>query len=632
MPAQPTSRASAPAAVTAPVQPAPAPVQSASAGQSGRATPPAATAEAPSGTAPDQPAQPSRWSRLTDAALDHGGKLPTLTYWRVRLTRWLLTTAITLFGLNRLRSWSSRWLGFIPGPLQGLDDMDRWLQLTDPARLKALRGRRPAGADAAREPVSATTVDVRGSVPGARQGDTALAIRLKTLNEQHRSRPLELRELEQQLGAVETPRLPDFATLSLAQSVLSVEPGQVVSTRLIVASGSHKVERVLLRVIGLPEAWLSLTPYVSLLPGSVGEGEIQINPPRHHSSLAGAHYFAVEGCADDLSEAQPRRILAYGVLLIGPFSEFQGDLRPNQQPGWRDAVYNLVISNNGNHAQEYLLEGRDDDELMAFRFAQARVMVLPGKQRQVRTEVRLGRWHWFGMQRIYLFQLKVSPVDAPTLQPLQAFGRFVQHPLLTLLTIIGLLLLLAICLAPLALRLLAAPVATPTPTLQPTTALPTATPTITPTATLQPTQEPPTPAPPTLEPPTPALPTPVPPTPAPPTPVPPTPAPPTLVPTITPTALADLIAVPGRPINLPVEGPPSMAFLVYFDDRPVGGGSIDQNGRGVIVVTTGIEQQGLHRIVVRERGGTRVLLTRSIYMPAVTPTATLAVPRDLREP
>lgn len=604
-----------------PAQPAPA--------QPARQRPPAGTALS-AGTAdaapeePDEPAQQSRVSRLTDVALDQAGKLPTLVYWRLRLVRWLLTGMITLFGLNKLRSWFSRWLGFIPGPLQGLDNMDRWLQLTDPARLRTLRGDKPAPAAPSEAPAE-TTIDVRGSVPGARQGDTALAIRLKTLNEQYRSQPLDTAALEQQIAGIEMPRPAGFVTLGLSRTLLAVDPGQIVSAQITVCSQSAMVERLHLRVIGLPEAWLTITPSVSLLPRTVGQAELEINPPRHHSSLAGAHFFVIEGCAADPSGAEQRRVLAYGVLLIAPFSEFLSDLRPNQQPGWRDAVYNLVITNNSNHTQEYLLEGRDDDELMSFAFAQARVMVQPGKQRQVRTTVRVGRWHWFGMQRIYLFQLKVSPVDAPLLQPLQVFGRFVQHPLLTLLTIIGLLLLLAVCAAPLALRLLASPTPTPTPTAAPTTALPTATPTLEPTATPEPTLAPPTLAP-ILEP------TPAPPTAAPPTPAPPTAAPPTATPpppTATPASQAPITVRPGQPVRLPVSGPANLPFLIYFDGRVVGGGSLDAYGRGEARLQLGAEDAGVHTVTVRERGTWRLLIEYQITMPPVTPTPVTQIPAVL---
>lgn len=120
---------------------------------------------------------------------------------------------------------------------------------------------------------------------------------------------------------------------------------------------------------------------------------------------------------------------------------------------------------------------------------------------------------------------------------------------------------------------------------------------------------------------------------------------PTASPTLTPTASLSPTAVltptatpvrgepPGKLIRLPVDGPPHTAFLILFDGRVVGGGTLDSDGRGEARLQLGLEDAGEHTILVRERGGGRILARRDVTMRATTPTPPPPVPLELlRQP
>jgi len=94
------------------------------------------------------------------------------------------------------------------------------------------------------------------------------------------------------------------------------------------------------------------------------------------------------------------------------------------------------------------------------------------------------------------------------------------------------------------------------------------------------------------------------------------------VPTATPTAIPNdvLTCFPGQSLVITGDGPPHAAFLVYFGQRVVSGGSVTPNGRFATTLIIGAERAGVYSITVRVRGTSKVLLETSCAVPNVTPT------------
>jgi hypothetical protein len=95
-----------------------------------------------------------------------------------------------------------------------------------------------------------------------------------------------------------------------------------------------------------------------------------------------------------------------------------------------------------------------------------------------------------------------------------------------------------------------------------------------------------------------------------------------LEPTETPTAIPDsaLICFPGQPLVITGDGPARAAFLVYFGQRVVSGGSVTPSGRFATTLIIGRERAGVYSITVRVRGTAKLLLETSCVVPDVTPT------------
>jgi hypothetical protein len=102
----------------------------------------------------------------------------------------------------------------------------------------------------------------------------------------------------------------------------------------------------------------------------------------------------------------------------------------------------------------------------------------------------------------------------------------------------------------------------------------------------------------------------------------PTPAPQVILPTPTPipTPSDALTCSPGDPVIIAGTGPPRAAFLVYFDQRVVSGGSVAPSGHFSTRLVVGRERAGIYTVTVRVRGTSRVLRQVTCSVPDVTPT------------
>jgi hypothetical protein len=64
------------------------------------------------------------------------------------------------------------------------------------------------------------------------------------------------------------------------------------------------------------------------------------------------------------------------------------------------------------------------------------------------------------------------------------------------------------------------------------------------------------------------------------------------------------------------QGPPRAAFLLYFGQRVVGGGSVSVSGSFSIPLVVGHERPGSYPVVVRVRGSEQVLRELTCEVPA----------------
>ena len=87
------------------------------------------------------------------------------------------------------------------------------------------------------------------------------------------------------------------------------------------------------------------------------------------------------------------------------------------------------------------------------------------------------------------------------------------------------------------------------------------------------------------------------------------------------TPASALTCAPGERVLITGQGPPRAAFLLYFGQRVVGGGSVSLTGSFSIPLVVGHERPGSYSVVVRVRGSEQVLRELTCEVPpAASPT------------
>jgi hypothetical protein len=81
-----------------------------------------------------------------------------------------------------------------------------------------------------------------------------------------------------------------------------------------------------------------------------------------------------------------------------------------------------------------------------------------------------------------------------------------------------------------------------------------------------------------------------------------------------------LTCFPGDPVVITGDGPPRAAFLLYFGERVVSGGSVAPSGHFSTKLVVGHERGGTYPVTVRVRGTSKVLREITCSVPDVTPT------------
>jgi hypothetical protein len=96
--------------------------------------------------------------------------------------------------------------------------------------------------------------------------------------------------------------------------------------------------------------------------------------------------------------------------------------------------------------------------------------------------------------------------------------------------------------------------------------------------------------------------------------------------TASPTPVDALTCAPGVPVEIAGDAPPRAPLLLYFAERPVGGGSVAPNGRFALKLIVGQERAGEYKVTVRVRGTSQVLRQVTCSVPNATPTPLASTP------
>ena len=170
-----------------------------------------------------------------------------------------------------------------------------------------------------------------------------------------------------------------------------------------VRNQTKRVDSYALRVNGLPEAWVEISPpAVDLLPyGASGDAHeshflVTITPPRASSSRAGRHDFRLEA----VSRATGAVVASTpGAIEILPYHELQLEALPEVRGGRRRVRFTATAETTGNAPIELELGARDREERFDLSFSPPTLLLQPNTPTDAQLTAKPRRPHWIGRPR-----------------------------------------------------------------------------------------------------------------------------------------------------------------------------------------------------------------------------------------
>jgi hypothetical protein len=211
---------------------------------------------------------------------------------------------------------------------------------------------------------------------------------------------------------------------------VKVSPGGKVNVSLAVRNSGPVVDRYLLTITGLMEAWYTLgSAAASLGPGSEETIPLTIHPPAGEATHAGTYPVTVQVASADDPSGEASAGLTVVVTTAGSVTM---NLSPRQAQG-RSAIFNATFLNRSNSDATMVLTADDDENALDFRMRpDETVDVAAGDEVTVAVRVRPEERHFVGQPRAYTFTLTAMHEDDPfpvTVDPtLTTKARFTYIP------------------------------------------------------------------------------------------------------------------------------------------------------------------------------------------------------------
>lgn len=201
--------------------------------------------------------------------------------------------------------------------------------------------------------------------------------------------------------------------VGLSKDLLHVEPGNAATLVVTVTNQSSGADRYEIEVEGLDASWVALpSAAFTLGPGEEKQQKALIKPPRTAESKAGSYPFLVK--VRSLESGRAEEVQA--VLEIEPFSLVSIEVEPRRESTGvlaKQAPYTVTAINLGNQELSLQLFADDPEDACTYQFAQERVLLAPGQQKQVRLSVQPSHFPLIGTPRLFAFTVSARGIDNP---------------------------------------------------------------------------------------------------------------------------------------------------------------------------------------------------------------------------
>lgn len=201
--------------------------------------------------------------------------------------------------------------------------------------------------------------------------------------------------------------------LSLSKDQLRVEPGSSVTLTVSVKNQGETADRFEIEVAGIDAEWLAIpVPAFTLAPNEEKPYKILLKPPRAAESKSGSYPFVVSVRSLESGAA----LESQAVLEIEPFQLTSLEIEPRRGSAnyfGKHAPFAVTAINLGNVDQNLQLFADDPEDGCTYQFAQERVQLSPGQQKQIMLTVQPTHFPVVGTPRLFGFGVSARGVENP---------------------------------------------------------------------------------------------------------------------------------------------------------------------------------------------------------------------------
>ena len=226
--------------------------------------------------------------------------------------------------------------------------------------------------------------------------------------------------------------------VTTSASVVQITPGQPSTVTVDVFNSSDVISAYRIKVLGLDQQWVGMTPEdpLPLFPGTSGVAILTITLPKGIPAGVRRAEIQVNELTQPLRSELVRLDLSVPAELGLTIS-----IDPVSSVGRKRATIGVLVENTGNDERNVVLAVVDEEDKLKADIGTPLIVLAPG-ERVSATAVLKGKRKLAGTPIVRPFVVQAQGSEPPV----QAFGTFVQKPLISrgLLALAGLLLAVSV--------------------------------------------------------------------------------------------------------------------------------------------------------------------------------------------
>ena len=221
--------------------------------------------------------------------------------------------------------------------------------------------------------------------------------------------------------------MTDKLIITLSGDKAEIYPGKKTEIKFSISNTGDVTESCSITLEGIDPGWYTLSAQsISLPPADKAELTLTVKPPLISSGEA-EKYTAILKVTSERDSSITTTLPV--EMRVGSLLEFELRLNPQKQKG-RKGSFTVNITNKGDKAATYDLEGKDPYNACRYEFSQKSINLQAGESGRVSLSVIPKERPFRGSVRNYEFKVSVAPQGGLPYQSRRVTGELTYKPVL----------------------------------------------------------------------------------------------------------------------------------------------------------------------------------------------------------